>query len=141
MTSILRLSNKEALYAWEKLAPVIDESLQWARFELTLEDVRTLATKELVQVWCAVDDEDLQGVMTTELVQYPHHCAVRVLTFTGRLMDDWTKWEPLLEQYAREVGAQQIEAFVRPGLVKLLKPLGYEKAYDFVMKRVQRETH
>jgi hypothetical protein len=140
--TILRLSKDEAVYAWDVLAPVIQESLDYSQGELTTDDARTLAGKGFMQVWTAVEDDEVVGVMLTELVQYPRYKSVRVVTFSARLFADWREYEPLLEQYARELGADRVEAFVRPGLTRMLATLGgYTKAYDVIVKSVIKEIH
>ncbi len=124
---------------WEEVEPFIAPALMHGGASACAPpDIRRAILRRDMQLWLVLCEADqIVAVATTETVQYPRHVAVRVVTVGGK---DMAGWAPVLdecfERFAVQVHAPYIEAYVRPGLVKTLAPLGYYKACTVVERRV-----
>jgi len=86
------------------------------------------------QLWLVVDDEVKAALVTSVLgdrlntVQLSHCC--------GKGMGEWLHLWPVIEAWARDIGAQRIEAITRPGWERVLKDMGLKKTHVVLEKRL-----
>ena len=68
-----------------------------------------------------------KGFILTEIKQYPKERVLLVHVLVGSGFDEWIDeaWERL-KAFGREHGCGAVEAMVRLGLIKKLKPLGFK---------------
>lgn len=68
-----------------------------------------------------------RGFILTEIKQYPNERVLLVWVLSGDGFDDWREEAfQRLKDFGRAHGCKAIEAQVRLGLVKKLKPLGFK---------------
>jgi hypothetical protein len=73
-----------------------------------------------MQMW-AYHDGGLIAIGIISVIDYPKHKTVFIELLAGEKLDEWLGIvEPLLQEYASQIGATTIEASCRPGLVKKL---------------------
>ena len=101
-----------------------------------------------VRLWVFISEKLIVGHMITELIRYPRKSFVRVLTMQcdggekGMLgMDLWSKFVPVVEEYAALHGCAHIEAYTRKGMVRSLEKHGWTNQYNIVTKPVEMRMH
>lgn len=116
-------------YYWEFVRSFVDSALEHAHGELAAEDIFNYLMSDRMRLY-VVRNPLICGAVTCEVVQYVRKKAIRVVTLGGDNFDAWKK--PLndaLLQWAAQIGADGIEAYVRKGLVSKLEDIGYRQTY------------
>ena len=89
-------------------------------------------------LWVAFNtDKEIDGVGTTELVNYPHKRMLCIQFLGCKNFNDWV-WD-MVDKYndwAKDNHCSGIEATAREGFWKWLKQDGYEKSYVVYEKRI-----
>jgi hypothetical protein len=109
--------------------------------EMCVDDVCQQIIKGLAQLWVIRDDDKTEVLASalTEVVAYPQLTAVRVIAIGGEDMASWQdKLFEVLCEFAFAQGAHRIEAICRPGLEKIMQPLGFEKRFVCLFKEIPR---
>ncbi len=73
------------------------------------------------------------GMVVTEVIEYPNFPAVRVWLAAGE-MDAVLALSPQVERFAREIGARRIEAIGRHGWVRVSQQYGWRPAGIGIIK-------
>tara|TARA_R110002096_G_scaffold379891_1_gene573880 strand:- start:260 stop:580 length:321 start_codon:yes stop_codon:yes gene_type:complete len=83
------------------------------------------------QLWVAFDeDHNIDGVGTTEIIQYPEKRMVVVQFLGGDNFNDWV-WDMLerFKDWGKDNGCSGIEATARMGFWKWLEQDGFSRSY------------
>jgi len=91
-------------------------------------------------LWLAFDeDKHINGVGTTEFIDYPCKRMLAVQFLGGSRMNDWC-WEMVgrFNSWATDNGCQGIEATGRHGFWKWLKQDGFDRSYTVYEKGIER---
>jgi len=136
-----RLAPAEVSYSWHLVAPMIDAALERGHGEFDLEHLRTFVLQGNMQLWVGYEESKIFAVCLTECATYPNYKVLRVVVLAGRDMKEWTHLEPLLEGYARATDCAFIEGWTRPGMAKVVEPLGYKPHYTIIRKPVTQGLH
>ena len=89
-------------------------------------------------LWVAFDsDKNIDGVGTTEIVQYPGKKMLCVQFLGGKNFNDWV-WDMVAkyDDWAKDNDCSGIEATARDGFWKWLQQDGFEKSYVVYQKRI-----
>ena len=116
-------------YYWDFIEHYVKAALEYANGELQAEDVKQQLMAGQMRLF-VVKRPYIVGAATCEVVRYSRKQAVRVVTLGGEDFEAWAR--PLheaLRDWARQIGAAGIEAYVRRGLVEKLEALGYSQTY------------
>tara|TARA_R100000544_G_C2218217_1_gene55853 strand:+ start:681 stop:1190 length:510 start_codon:yes stop_codon:yes gene_type:complete len=91
-------------------------------------------------LWLAFnEDKEIDGVGTTELVDYPNKRMLAIQFLGGDKFNDWV-WDMLekFNGFAKESNCDGIEATARQGFWKWLKQDDFEQSYVVYEKRIKR---
>jgi len=127
---LLEPSDVEAL--WGDIEPFLVRSLKHAEGELVPDDLIPHLDDGKLRVWIAVVDKEIIASMVTEIIQYPRKKIVRVITLSGKDMDSWYNFLPLLEGYAISNDCSSLEAWTRKGMARKLKD--WKQSYCVITK-------
>ena len=127
---LLEPSDVEAL--WVDIEPFLVRSLKHAEGELAPDDLIPHLDDGKLRVWIAVVDKEIIASMVTEIIQYPRKKIVRVITLSGKDMDSWYQFLPLLEGYAISNDCSSLEAWTRKGMARKLKD--WKQSYCVITK-------
>jgi hypothetical protein len=81
---------------------------------------RLLLTKEC-QLWVARRVNKIIAIGITAIRAFPHGKAAQVLGITGKEIDSWIKFEPMLLDWARGEGCSAIDGIARAGWKRKVK--------------------
>lgn len=118
---------------WKEVEPLISRALDE---RITTDDVFKWIKSRDVQLWI-VYSEKIIAACTTQIVNFPRSKTCRILSIGGSRMPEWqTELDSVLTKWAREQGCSDMDCPVRDGLVKTLRPLGYEKLLTLIGKKI-----
>lgn len=115
---------------------MLEASLKRSRYELTVDNIAAFVHNQDMQLWILLDDKGatVQGVIVTELKQYPQFLAVNIVCLAGEEDDNWEAAFQSLEAWAVSQKASYIEGLGRPGFAKWGKKYGMQEQYRFMSK-------
>lgn len=108
-------------YVWHKLKPKIESALSTgAGRHFTESYYYNQVNSGTMQMW-VFHDPDVIAAGILSVNEYPAGKVLFIELLAGEQLDRWLELvEPLLKEYAVQIGASTIEALCRPGLVKKL---------------------
>ncbi len=116
----------ERAFLWLLIKPHVEDALEHSMGEYTADDVRNALLTNDMQLFLACD-KGLKAVIVTQITKYPQKKVLRVFLLHGIDFDSWAAdMQETLERYQAFIGADHIEAVVRPGLAKKLKSYGWQ---------------
>lgn len=123
---------------WLLAEPYVKRALDTTSGEFTPADIRMLCKDRVMQLWLVTEGERVVAAVTTEIVVYPQYKNCRVATIGGTKAVEWTGLLTYtLNEWAREQGCKNIEAFVRKGYVNVLSNYGFKHKYSAVFKPIE----
>ena len=124
---------------WHDARPLIEKALKYNYLgSMTSSDALRLLVNEQQQLWIGVDDNELFLASLTEIVPYPQHSVLRIITCatkTGYDLDSWyLKNLNQIEQFGLINGCVALEAWARKGLAA---KLNWEHEYSVITKTIK----
>ena len=114
------LSPEDIPYIWDKVEPLLARVTEHAEGELATDDyIEPLSLGEM-QLWIAVQEEELHSVMVTQIVPYPQKRILRILAIAGSEFKTLYKFKDMVESFAIRSGCSALELWGRKGWKKLL---------------------
>ena len=125
-------------FIWHEVGPLIEKALKHNYLgSMTSVDALRLILNERQQLWIGVDKDGLFLAILTQVVPYPRHTVLRIITFatkTGHDMDIWYQHLSTLEQFGRDYDCKALEAWTRKGLAE---KLNWEHEYAVITKEIK----
>jgi len=129
---------------WPFVSNGVSEAMLHSDSTMEGEDFLPELQNGKVRLWAFVSDGQIVGHMITELIRYPRKSFVRVLTMYCeggekgmKGMDLWSRFVPVVEDYAAMHGCAHLEAYTRKGMVRALEPHGWEHEFSIVTKQIE----
>jgi hypothetical protein len=127
---------------WDDAESLLGPAVARSRGRWSLEYLRNAAETGRHQLWVMMtkEDNEVDGVATTEIVAYPHRLMLAIQYLGGRNMNNWV-WEALsgFETFARDTKCHGIEATARYGFWKWLQQDGFDRSYTVFEKELSYE--
>ena len=136
------LLPEEILAKWSIISIMIQEALDSGQGENTLVDHMKNLLDFRSHCWLIENNEnEIQGVVLTEFLQYTRHKTLHVITLSGKVFESWVYLYPTIEQFAKDANCKAIEQWGRAGWSKVLPKLipGFEQAYVVMRKNIGEE--
>ena len=124
---------------WGEVLPQIERCVPHSEGEMTPEDFYIALVDAEMQLWIAVEDNEVLASMVTQVIPYPAKKVLRVIAIAGEDMDKWLHFQPDLEEFARLMGCSSLEAWGRKGWKKVLKD--WKDSYVVYTKELDRRLH
>jgi len=122
---------------WDEASPLLQKAIDHSFGEVSIQDVYKNLTEGQSKL-IIITDERLIAAAVIEPVDYPQIRTARISFLGGERMGDWI---PAIIEFitiwSEESGMDGIEVIGREGWVKMLKPLGFKKAYTHIIKEIQ----
>ena len=139
-TQLVLVNTEEIQFIWHKVIPLIDKALKYNYLgSMTTADALRLALDGQEQLWVGVENDELFLALLTEIVHYPQHSVLRIITFatnTGHDMDRWYHHLNSIEEFGRINKCIALEAWTRKGLAE---KLNWEHEYSVISKPIKPE--
>lgn len=139
--SWVKLTQEQADGCWGQLEPFVDKALRLTDGELLSEDVHNMLACGMMQAFVVYEGPAVYAVCITQVLIEVHFRVCRVVILSGVEMGLWQHFEYAIENWARAMNCDYIDAFTRPGMAKKALPLGYYPKYQVIRKYVTREIH
>lgn len=112
------------------LEPVAQQA---ARGEFTVDDLQEMVVKGNAFALLAHSNGDFHLAMVFEFRAYPRKLVLNVMALGGSdLAGAAVSFWPQFVAWAKESGADAIEACTAPAMTRVLRHLGFEHTYDLV---------
>jgi hypothetical protein len=121
---------------WVKVQPWIIKALEFGNGEFEIGDIYASLIDRDMQLWIVYERPGKHIVLSvvTQVIEYPQKKVCRVVALGGESHLLWEERLVIIEDWAIEQGCRSLEAFVRSGLAKKMKNLGYNNIYTVVSK-------
>ncbi len=107
---------------WEQFRPKIQEALSGGMGDHYSEAYYYQEVLSGRMMMWAMHESEIMAVGIVSVNEFPIGKSLFIELLAGSQLDTWLdEVEPLLKEYARQIGATTIEASCRPGLAKKLK--------------------
>lgn len=122
---------------FDKTKTFIVDALDWSFNESSFDDLLfDICTNKLVLLAFLVDN-DYIGCITGQMVYYEQKTSFRIITMGGIKMPYWRAVANEVEAFAKCLGCQMIEGWIRPDGVRAGQDIfGFKHQYSVMMKEV-----
>jgi hypothetical protein len=105
--------------------PLVERWVQRATDEsphFSPEDIREACKLKEMSLWALVSGGDVVGCLVTTIVIWPQIKVARLVVAAAEdgFRDDWMKFRPIIEDWARSYGCELVEVYGRPGWAKVI---------------------
>lgn len=120
-----------------KTQKYITDALEYTFWETTYADLLfDICDSQLVLLGIVVDGEYI-GCLTGKVVHYDQKTALRLVTMGGIQQQYWKEVAEKVTQYAKCLGCDTLEGWVRPDGVRAGKDIfGFKHQYSVMVKEV-----
>ena len=121
MVKLIMISSIEELtVCYKQILPYLEKVLIKAP-EYNIEDILNNVVTNTNQLWIAVVDKKIKGIVTTEVWNFPQTSKLGIHLCGGEDIHEWVDIGiSQLEDYARELKLNEVEIHGRRGWSKLL---------------------
>lgn len=125
-------------FIWPKAVPYLEQAIEKGPSPLSIGDFEELCRDKDMQLWVLWDlaGHDVCGAGVTEILTYPSKRIVRVVLFSGAGVEAWRPWWEDFSEWAKKMGASEVQSFSRIGMKKMLRELGWQHQYDVLVKEL-----
>jgi hypothetical protein len=117
-----------------KLVRAIEEN----HGEYTLSDIYNFLSRGTMQLWIVAEELDLKSVFVTEIITYPRMRVCFIVLAAGEGLDDLVAQLDVVEQWAGELGVDELRIQGRRGWQRVLRSKGFSLSYTVLRKVLQR---
>lgn len=132
------VTTDQLQYVWPAVQPLVKKFLDTDPGLFEPQDILAALFNKDMQLWVTLDKENnnkIIGAIVTEIVDYPRMRVLRIFGLGGKDFSDWIHLaDKELSAFQQHVGAKRMEAFVRPGLAKILQKHGFTKRCEQVAR-------
>jgi len=133
-SSLALFSTDEIPQVWNHVHDYIISGISRGPGDWNVRDVYAALLSGQAQLWSSIRGTEFEGALVTLVVDYPQTKALLYLTIGGKDMDHWWQYRTEIEDYAKRIGCNFVEAWVRPGWVKLLAKDGWKETTRVIRK-------
>ena len=127
----------EVPLVYDDVLPIMRRADAWGRGHITAETILIECIARNMQLWVVgANQQDIKGVVVTQIIDYPEIRACRYVLAAGWDSHEWLKFDEVISVWAKERGAEMMEAVGRPGWLKAVKKLGWTSTMRLYEKEI-----
>ena len=138
MTTLFTLVNPEDIpNIWADIQPLVEKALDHSEGNMNTYDALRLLLNGRQQLWVGYTESSIDCAGITEIIPYPRHKILRIITFStksGHDLDLWRTQLGAVEEFGIACGCTRLEAWTRKGLAEKLK---WEHEYAVISKPIK----
>ncbi len=119
-STVALVSPDEITGLWPHVSDLLEKAQPHSEGELATEDYYPLLKSAQMQLWVAVEQRQVIAAMVTQIIPYPRKKVLRIIAIGGSGMERWISFLPKVEQFARNLECDSLEAWGRKGWKKIL---------------------
>ena len=129
--TISMVRPEQCFMVWKKVREWLAPAVERSHGRWTMEHLFAALCLGQQNLWIAYDAEGhIDGALTTQLVQYPNNSMVACQFLGGTNFDLWSSdMLDMIKHYAKDMGAQGVEAIARFGFWPFFKSEGFTRSY------------
>lgn len=125
---------------WGELQSFLEASIAPSLGTLTLEYLQELLIRGQAVAMCLFRNDRLTHMIVARFINFPGYRAAEILAHAGNDFEAARRNEDVLEGWAREGDAVEIQAWVsNPAVVRLVRRAGYQPKFTMVAKDLRRK--
>jgi hypothetical protein len=124
---------------WKRVRPHIEKCVPHSEGELRVEDFYDALISADMQLWVALEDNDILASMVTQVIPYPTKQVLRIIAIGGEAMGKWFHFLADIEEFALALNCTSLEAWGRKGWKKILTD--WDDSYVVYTKEIDRRLH
>ncbi len=146
MRRLVPASQNDLAVMEDRIYPKLVTACEYSLGRFKAEDIIENIKKNIMQLWLAFNDEVLEGLLITEIVQYPQKRAVRIICLTGIEVDGWQKfvsvieeWIPFtkqIESWGKSIGCSMSQIECPPTWELYLRDFEYKRGHVLLHKEI-----
>ena len=123
---------------WFEVKPMLEKGIAHGDGELHIDDLLKFLLERTMQLWVLYNESEGQISMAgvTEIVNYPRTKVCRAVVLGGDGVDMWVKHISGIEEWAKSMNCDKVEAYGRRGLAKKMEQIGYQNKYVVIRKDI-----
>ena len=115
---------------WKNIRGLLEPAVERSHGRWTMEHLFAALCTGQQTLWVAYIDQVVYGALTTQLVRYPNNSMIACQFLGGSDFDHWgSDMLDMIRRYAKDVGADGIEATARFGFWPFFKSEGFVRSY------------
>ena len=131
--------SAEVRRVWPYVAPMLEKHEHFAHGILNVQDMYNCLVEADMQLWLAVRREQIDACLVTQIVNYPQKKVCRAVFVCGKGMDYWYPWLPTVDNWARQNGCTEWEAWTHERLAKVLERKGWARQHVVMTRGIGHE--
>tara|TARA_R110000764_G_scaffold178179_3_gene264336 strand:- start:337 stop:765 length:429 start_codon:yes stop_codon:yes gene_type:complete len=123
---------------WDEVKPMLEKGIAHGDGELDINDILKLLVERSMQLWVVYNsnEEAIAMAGVTEIVNYPKSKICRAVVLGGEGVDMWIAHIEGIEEWAKSMNCDKVEAYGRRGLAKKMEKVGYSNKYVVIRKDI-----
>lgn len=124
---------------WPVILPFVVDAMSWTpAIRHTPEHIFGGLLTKKYQLWVSVRSRRIEGVLITEVVDYPRCKVCRYVILSGRnASQNWVKFEPIIAAWAKAQGCSKMEGVGRKGWGRTnITPEGWKQIAVLIEKDI-----
>lgn len=134
------VAKENVIRVWPGVKGLLERAMEYSTGEYGLQYLLQELIVGRFQLWFGIDEgasvPKLKVVGVTSISTYPEKKRLRLELLAGEGLDDFLDKIDDIEQWARQFGATETEAYVRPGIAKILSGRGFKQPYSMVLRPI-----
>jgi len=133
------IQPEDIQYVWEEVVPLLKKVTRHTEGELEPEDFFKPLTFGEMQLWIAIERDNIEAAMVTQKIEYPQKTILRIISLAGEDFEKIRGFQNMVESFAIKTGCSALEMWGRKGWKKLLPD--WKDTYIVYTKDLQGRMH